>query len=423
MKVIAALCGGVSLLAIGSAAYAQGAASAGPTAHDPTTLDSVVVTGSHIVRNGYSAPTPVTVAPIEQLLDTVPSSIPNALNRDLPQFAGSTGSAGNSTTGGTASVFGGNYLNLRNFGAIRTLILLDGRRVPATAINGQVDANVLPQMLVERVDVVTGGASAVYGSDAVTGVVNFVLDKHFNGLKLVAQAGTSTYGDANSNRIGVAAGANVTDRGHFIFSAERSQDFGIPTHENRSWSAAVPDYVGTGSSAANPFVLINDARLNSATYGGLITKVAGGASAGLVNQQFVGGGTLGAFNPGTPTATSTINIGGDGAYYKGLSLSGPSITTQGFGRFEYELTKDIIAYAQLGYAENELPGQHSLNSPPTPLTIFSGNPYLPASVQSQLGASPAANFTVNRLNRDLAQDATQYQKIDALQFTTGLSGS
>jgi iron complex outermembrane receptor protein len=184
VKFTAALFGGASFLALAFPAFAQDASTTVPAAAAPSSqLEAVVVTGSRIVRNGYAAPTPVTVAPLQEIQQTTPSNIPDALNK-LPQFAGSVSQnsiANNQATNSSAT--SGNFLNLRSFGVIRTLVLLDGQRVPATNFNGQVDTNTLPQMLVQRVDVVTGGASAVYGSDAVTGVVNFVLDTKFNGLK------------------------------------------------------------------------------------------------------------------------------------------------------------------------------------------------------------------------------------------------
>src|SRR5258706_6344170 len=211
MKLMIALTSGVALSAVASAAMAQEApaaqqtpAAVGPVAvgpaaggadavDQPTPADQeIVVTGSRVVRDGRDSPTPLTVETAAQL-DLTPSNIPDALNK-LPQFAGSTNSAGagNGAGSGKSNLFTGNFMNLRSFGVIRTLILEDGHRVPSTAINGQVDTNTLPQMLVKRVEVVTGGASAVYGSDAVTGVVNFVIDKDFNGLKADIQDGISS---------------------------------------------------------------------------------------------------------------------------------------------------------------------------------------------------------------------------------------
>src|SRR5690606_5953733 len=163
MKILyAALLGGVSAIALGATAQAQ-------STSDVAEIESVVVTGSRVVTDGNQAPTPVTVLAAEQLLQTTPSNIPDALNR-LPQFAGQTAQRNIQNAQSNAT---GSFLNLRRFGSNRNLILIDGSRVPPTAASGAVDTNVIPQSLVQRVEIVTGGASAVYGSDAVTGVINF----------------------------------------------------------------------------------------------------------------------------------------------------------------------------------------------------------------------------------------------------------
>jgi outer membrane receptor protein involved in Fe transport len=410
----AALFGGGGLLALMMASPAL-AQTAPPAKAQPSELETVVVTGTRI-HNGFAAPTPVTVASAEQLLQTTPSNIPEALNK-LPQFAGSTTSAGtgNGTGSGPPTVQGGNYLNLRSFGAIRTLILQDGRRVPPTTLNGQVDTNTLPQMLVKRVDVVTGGASAVYGSDAVTGVVNFVIDTRFTGLKAQVQTGISDRRDAPSTKLGIAGGGDLFDRGHVVWSFEHYQNAGIKLHEDRDYGVHVPVYTGAGT-AANPFVLTYDARLSGSAYGGLVT------SGPFRGQQFSGSGALAPFNAGTPTRTNGIAVGGDGAYYTGLSLTAPVRTDQGFGRFEYEFTDDVLGYVQVSGSEARTRNFLASNAPPNALTIFSGNPYLPASAQALLTAGVVPSFTMSRLSRDLAGDSTLDQLTNALAVTAGLSG-
>lgn len=175
---------------------------------------AIVVTGSRIVRDGYTAPTPVTVATTDDLLRGTPSSVADALNK-LPQFTNSLSSSKSANNFSNVPIHG-NVLNLRGLGLpssnpkgpLRTLILFDGLRVSPTAYTGTIDTNVLPQMLIQRVDVVTGGASAQWGSDAVAGVVNFGLDKKFTGLKGVAQAGISERGDVGNQRLGAAVGAD-----------------------------------------------------------------------------------------------------------------------------------------------------------------------------------------------------------------------
>jgi outer membrane receptor protein involved in Fe transport len=152
----------------------------GRQADDETTHD-IVVTGSRVITNGNNSPTPITVITPETLQSTTPTNISDAL-RKLPVFAAS-GSVAAVTNPGSNSV--GNFLNLRALGANRTLILFNGHRVPPTNSDATVDTNVLPQLLLARVDVATGGSSAVYGSDAVTGVVNFIVDRKFQGVRAV----------------------------------------------------------------------------------------------------------------------------------------------------------------------------------------------------------------------------------------------
>src|SRR3954469_22020387 len=161
--------------------------------------DDITVTGSRIITNNLNSPTPITTVNVTELAKTPPSDLADGLNK-LPQIIGgrTPRNQGNASTNN-----GGNTLSLRNFGASRTLVLLNGHRVPASNQDGTVNIDTLPQMLVSRVDIVTGGASAVYGSDAVAGVVNFILDKNFTGLLLKADGGISKYGDGEEGQFGV----------------------------------------------------------------------------------------------------------------------------------------------------------------------------------------------------------------------------
>src|SRR5262249_17515910 len=151
-------------------------------------------TGSRVISDAGNSPTPLTMVSAKQLRDTTPGNLADGLNK-LPIFLGSQmlGRPGDGSQN-----FSSNVLNLRNFGGHRTLVLLDGHRAAPSNADGTVDIDTLPQMLVSRIDIVTGGASAVYGSDAVTGVVNFVLDKKGTSFKTDFNAGLSTYGDAMS---------------------------------------------------------------------------------------------------------------------------------------------------------------------------------------------------------------------------------
>jgi outer membrane receptor protein involved in Fe transport len=400
---------GISALALATSAFAQQAAGE---------VESVVVTATRIQTNGYTAPTPVTVAPIAELMETTPTNIPDALNK-LPQFAGSASAVGNGNGAGSgpSNVFTGNYLNLRNMGAIRTLILLDGRRVPPTAGNGQVDTNTLPQQLVQRVDVVTGGASAVYGSDAVTGVVNFILDNRYKGFKAQVQKGISDRGDVPQFKVGFAGGVGLfEDRGHFIFSAEHFQNAGLKRIEDRDYLNNTPVFVGAGT-AQNPYVYVENARLARSAFGGLALT---GPFAG---QQFVGSGTLAPFNVGTPTVNAGLSIGGDGIYYYGAVGSQPLRNDQVFGRFEYEFSPNVTGFMQMSWSESGNSNFRRSNSATQPFTIFSGNAFLPANAQAQLTATNTPSFVLERFVRDIALQTWLNQVTTSLNFTTGLKGS
>ena len=416
MKFSAALTAGVSLMALASAAWAQESAPPQSTASEgaaSTVVSDIIVTGSRAIRDGRDAPTPLTVAGMDQLQLTT-TNIPEALNK-LPQFAGSTTNvgAGNGAGSGRSNIFTGNFINLRSFGAIRTLVLQDGRRVPSTTLNGQVDTNTIPQLLVKRVEIVTGGASAVYGSDAVSGVVNFIMDRDFNGLKGVVQGGVSEQGDNTSWKAGLAGGSEVLDRGHVIWSVEHYESEGITSMADRDWSATVPTYTGAGT-AASPLVLTQNARISNVTNGGL------GRSAPFIGQQFVGTGTLAPFTPGTATTTANVQVGGDGAYYQGVNLVLPLETNQAFARFDYDLSDSATFYVQGSLAEAKAYGAHNSSETPQNYRIYNGNAFLPAAAQTALGST--AFFGLGRLNNDLMADSTLDQKTFSQRYTAGFRG-
>ena len=379
-----------------------------PAAVQASTAGTVTVTGTRIVRNGYAAPTPVTVATAADLQALTPSNIPDALNK-LPEFAGSLSSA----AGAAATGVPGNYLNLRDFGVNRTLILMNGLRVAPTNYNGQVDTNSIPQMLLQRVDVVTGGASAVYGSDAVTGVVNFIMDTHFNGLKGSVQTGVSGDGDARSNRYGVAVGSDFLEHGHVEASFEHFDENGLSTSQ-RPFSAARNVYTGA-NTAASPYTITSNAGLANTAFGGYAV------SGPFKGQQFLPNGQLGAYTAGAPTGSSSIVAGGDAAYYNNTSLMAPQNENQAFARFDYDFTDNLSGFVQ-GTDTWTISHQSNSNWAPQLMTFYSGNPYLPTSAQSQLTAANVSSFTANIFPRNLELMSQQTQAATANSVTAGLNG-
>lgn len=182
--------------------------------------DAIVVTGSRIARDpNIGSPSPVTTITGEQIQRSGTSDIGDVL-RDIPALSVS-GSVEDSIQGGAGAI-GQSTLNLRGLGSVRTLVVVNGRRhVSGVAGSQVVDVNSIPTALIERVEVLSGGTSAVYGADAVSGVVNFVLKDDFEGITGNIQSGISSRGDAWRINGDLTWGANFADgRGNFVISGE-----------------------------------------------------------------------------------------------------------------------------------------------------------------------------------------------------------
>jgi outer membrane receptor protein involved in Fe transport len=382
------------------------------------------VTGSRIVRDGYQAPTPVTVATTEQLQRTAPGAIPEGLNQ-LPQFAGSRS---NVTPGGAATTpSSGNYLNLRNLGANRTLVLLDGQRLPPTSYEGTTDTNIIPQALVQRVEVVTGGASAAYGSDAVSGVINFILDTKYNGLKGQIQFGETVFHDAPTFKANVAYGGSILDdRVHILASYDHYQQKGIVGNESRPYGA--DNWLRVGNGTTNPYQEFKNVRFATATSGTLISASGALNAAGatvanpLRNYMFLPGGLAVPANLGTPTTTGGSNIGGDGAVVIGRSLTATQDTDQFFGRLDFELAPGIEAFAQISYGDS-FSSSISVGSGTQvgDFRIYTENPFIADSTRAQLQAAGVASFLGGRIQYDQPPKLGRYYQ-DATIFVSGLKG-
>ncbi|MEC7932350.1 MAG: TonB-dependent receptor plug domain-containing protein, partial [Pseudomonadota bacterium] len=175
----------------------------------PPSAADIVVTGSRITTSGFNAPTPTTVIGEEQIANNAQPNVFNTIAQ-LPSLQGSTGAA-TGTFSTSSGQQGLSSFSLRGLGTIRTLTLLDGQRVVGANVTGVPDISMFPQLLVKRVDVVTGGASASYGSDAVGGVVNFITDTRFEGFKGNILGSITKYGDDETALVQGAYGASALD--------------------------------------------------------------------------------------------------------------------------------------------------------------------------------------------------------------------
>jgi len=407
-------------------AFAQTGTAAALDAGDNAPADNsdIVVTGSLIQRDGYDQPTPVTTQTSEALLAAAPATIADALNQ-LPQFQNSGTRASCCSPGQ-----GGNTLNLRNLGAERTLILLDGQRINPTSEQGTVDVNLLPELLIGRVDVVTGGASAAYGSDAVSGVVNYVIDDKFTGLKVNAQAGISNYGDDPSIKLGAAFGASFADnRGRFVVSFEHFKSDGFKTTDRGYYSR---DGLATGEgTASSPYRFVRGARDNFSSNGGVIVDSVYGLpfsfldpSNPLVGTVFDPGGAFRPYNVGTPLSDFPLySIGGDGAAYTGASVLGSLETQKAFGKFSYDVTDNITASVSVNLAQSRTRGVQYADTryAPQTITIFRDNAFLPAGIAAIMDSAGLTDFQLARNNVDLGLLTNAYFA-QTYDFNAGLNG-
>jgi len=384
-------CAMAGLLQAGTA-YAQGADGA---------VEEVVVTGSRVIQNGFQAPTPVTVLSAQQLQMAAPNSLSDAINQ-LPQFKSSFVPASTGFRNGAGN--GGAFVNLRGLGPKRTLVLLDGKRVVQSQANGSVagatDLNVLPQMLVQRVDVVTGGASAAYGADALSGVLNFVLDKKFTGFKGEVRGGIAQAGDKETYAGSFAFGRSfMNDRFHVLASYEYYRTLGIKDFSGRDWAAdstatltTPAAALGPQTSTSNPTrIITSNIRPSNMSSGGLIT---GGATA-LRDLYFAGPGAIPTPFPVGTLRTGTTMVGGSndpdyGRYYSSLP---PQTRHNAFTRLSYDINSDWTAYAEgmYGYSESKYRGTLSSAATTQAFTIFADNPYLPASVRAAMSGPGATS--------------------------------
>ena len=389
----------VSILALGaSAALAQQTSSS-------SSVESVVVSGSRLVTTGAQAPTPVTVVSTEQLQLAAPRNVVDGLLQ-LPAFKGSVSVANQST--GTTGSNGADYLNLRGLGVQRTLVLLDGRRMVPASSAGSVDAAQIPEALIQRVDVVTGGASAAYGSDAVSGVVNFVLDTKFEGFKASAQTGISEYADNMHYKTSITGGmAFLNDRLHVVGSIMDYKSNGVTGTGGRAWtSKAVASITNPAFNKNLPISPTNSALVtvtqpysSVATLGGLITNTA------LAGTAFDQNGLAIPFTYGTLRSATQMS-GGDGYNPNILLTLQPSQRRdQIFTHATYDVSDNFSVYVQLMGAQNHV----QYNSLPTfelsstNFTILRDNAFLPQTIKDFL-ATPAglgiASFTVGRDSPD-----------------------
>ena len=370
-------------------------------------VTTIVVSGTRITSSGFTAPTPTTVVTAESLQKSAEPNIFTTISQ-LPSLQGSTGTSvgTNSTSSGTQGL---SSFSLRGLGAIRTLTLLDGQRVIGANVTGVPDLSQFPQLLIKRVDVVTGGASASYGSDAVGGVVNLITDKRFEGVKAEAQGGITTYGDDGQFLLGVAAGRSFfDDRLHAEGSVEYDHENGVPAGDfgeggpdGRSWFRA-STLVNTGitNNGRPQYVFANDVQSYQYARWGLITAgplqgTAFNAAGNPYPFLYGPGGTPVKNTAGSMTGCYVgFCIGGDNSGDVGIgsSLQSSIHRVDGYGRLGFNIDENNEIYATVNVAQVKTSNQPNPGSAKSGLNVSCSNPYVPASIQTACAADGISSF-------------------------------
>lgn len=362
-------------------AHAQSADAPSDAGAEAPAAAEIVVTGTRIAVPGLTASSPVASTSEEKIKLQSALTIED-FSTKLPQLSGGVrqGSQG-------SDAFGAQVLELRNFGQSRSLVLIDGTRAAPFSFRNSVDVNAIPASLIKRVDVLTGGAAAVYGADAVAGVVNFILNDDFEGLRATSAARLATHGGAQYGG-SLMLGTGLGDRGHIVIAADYTQRDGI-TASQRSWA--------TTPNQTIPSI------------GGVFTDVASGRKFGFTDS--------GAFTT-TPSATSNIS----GSY----PLVSPLKRINVAALFKYEITPQVEIYGRAMYTNARTEETGTPGATPASVnrvvSINENNPFLTDQIRNQLTfVNGAAQVNVSRSLAELGL-ITYHTERDTLQLQTGLRG-
>lgn len=385
----------------------------------------ILVTGSRIRQPNLESANPVAVITGQQVFETGNISVGDLLN-ELPQLRSTFSQQNGTRFLGTRGL---NLLDLRGLGTQRTLVLVNGRRHVGSDVlsNGvSVDTNTIPSDLIERIDVVTGGASAVYGSDAIAGVVNFIMKDDFEGIQLRGQAGISKYEDAGNQFVAITAGQNFGSdgQGNIAISGEfaHSSDFYAPQRpslrNSRGFVVVETDPAGSPNGAAGGVdrAFFNDIRSATIGLGGSVAVFQNPAlapcgtangSAFTCSFQFQSDGSL------IPQTGTRIGIGPNGNFLGGngtssregqlLALS-PDLQRYSVNLIgHYEFSPAFVPFIEAKYVRSEAFGSQSgpffsqgatLGDPGGRERVRLDNPYLSPQARALL----TAQFTGTTVN-------------------------
>ncbi|MEZ5709328.1 MAG: TonB-dependent receptor [Blastomonas sp.] len=404
----------------------------------------IVVTGSRIKKDGFQENVPATVISAETIENLGQVNVSEVLT-SIPQNAAfqSDTNAGPSVGSRASSNIGANYANLRGlnpFYGTRTLTLVDSRRFVPTSDSGAVDVNLIPSALISRVETVTGGASAAYGSDAIAGVVNIILDRRFSGIKGQLDFGITDHGDGESYHGALAAGTSFADgRGHVVVSGEYQKNEEVGgCSEVRDWCAESWDVFlnsnvrvngvtsgynipGSPTFGMPNYVLGRDSKLAYTSKTSVIRDRSATVAAARNKQWNEAGTDLLPFDPGLYSQASALGprMGGDGpSVYEEAALRTPIERFALFGAAEYELSDSIMATFEASYGQRKAIATGITAGPASTFIFQPDNAFLSPSAKAIIGNS---TFTVGT---DLDDQITNLNTAKAQTFRAvfGLNG-
>lgn len=406
-----------------SSAFAQDTVGpAAPVAEEER--DVVIITGSRIARQDYVANSPIVTVGQEDIAATGVTTLDTLLN-EMPQFVpGINMSSNNPSNGGQANV------QLRGLGANRTLVLMNGRRVVPSNATGTVDINVLPSQLVQNIEVITGGASATYGSDAIAGVVNFILRDDFEGFEVSATVGETDRGDGNTESVSIATGGKFADgngSAMLMVSYNRRDDLYNGSREFSSISGA-SGASPLGSTIFDATNLPTGAAITAAVPGALPSQTFGFNNDGSL---FAYNGRNGFISPGgidyDGFAQPGATFNPDFAYNTGALnlLTLPQTRYNVFAHVDYAINDHAEVYTDFLFTQYES-YQELAASPaagPTGWRIPVSNPFITPELAAVLASRPDPLATFRFDKRFSALGPRRGAELyDVFQITTGIQG-
>src|SRR6185437_9216629 len=391
------------------------------SAGDAVDIQEVLVTGSRIPQDASSAPMPLTAIDQTYIADTGSDNIADA----IVQLPSVNVGQGLSNTQQLVVGAGLSLVSLRGLGTARTLVLVDGRRqVSGSPLSAAVDLNTIPAELVERVEVVTGGTSAIYGADAIGGVINVILKKHFEGVSVRTEGGISSRGDAFSRGVSVTAGKTleigsrpgnaqmsfVYDRADGVLAAARSYA------SNALGLISNPAYQGP-TGAAPAFITRPNAEVDAFSNAGDFT--IGGQTWIFSND----GGSIRPFDFGALGDRSGVSIGGDGVNPEPTQSLLEPIDRKVFGGTVHQaLSESAEVFLETRIARTSVASSFEPTFDVGDVSLSIDNPFLPPAAVALMQAGGADSIALHRIINEWGVRGTDNDRL-MQQYVAGIDGT